>query len=217
MIEPPGVGEPPPQPTPTGRSRRIGWLLAGVATLVVLAGVTVFTVQQVRAGDEAADPDGTASYGFVPDLCQAVDFTPVFNMLPHNGERPVDSANQEGTTGTRICAFALAEGSAVGGVNVHVTTFGDDRAATMDFGRIADRWSDHAESSEPLEEPWHEGAIGIGNPSGSDAAALLYGRTGNLTLVIQFLQVGDPDTTDAQAAAAVLAVAADVLSRASRT
>jgi hypothetical protein len=216
----PPAGWTPPGPPP--RPRRTGWVAAaaagvGLVAVVAVAGViAIRTVgsdgdqrtgqppaAQAPAGEPAPAPGGDAPpagggrHTFVADLCGVVDFSPVYDILPADGE-PSGAEQESATESSATCVAYLAGGGSRG---IVTTTLGITRAGVYEpatYEMLLEQGFSGYDTVEDVAGPWQLGRLGVGG--GLVKLAVL---DSNLVLAIDLSIVDTAASTEAQKAAVV--------------
>lgn len=236
---PPVDGPPPPR-------RRTGWVIGGVIGLVaVLAiGGTALVTQLTSGSDDdpgtetaagEPGPDGGTgegapaddTYGPVPGLCSAVDFSPVFEVMPH--QQTATDEETELPTGDLLtqCRFFLDYEPHLSELTVTVSTHPHHDSAKRSFDNALDTKRDAGEAFgrdlrvANLDEatpdpaggedlPWQYGAL-VYDTEQSLSVELLVVED-NLQLEIQIFTTAPTEEAeeDLQATGALLEIAGNI-------
>ena len=204
------------------RNRRAG-LIGGIAVLALLvAGVWVAVLARALDSDDDPGPSSDAdnAYVVVDRLCESLDTTAVFAILPATGDGLRENVVEADGGTLRDCIHGLGQGASVGNLWIKVSVYGDPQIAgrthegNLSGGTIAV----NSDTIEDADGPWQEGSLGLGaGAEAYTAGAELCVLDSNLTVCVAMRMTAGPDLagapTDQDVAATLRPVAEDVLAR----
>lgn len=202
---------------PAPRRRTAAWIVGGlvgaVAILAIAAGIAIVVSTQLGSGatvDAGAATDDSAAggehspaddtYSFVEGLCETIDYSPVFDVLPV-AATVIDSELDLDGASLIQCGFDLDHEPHLAALDVAINTYTRhdsarrDYDATLDIKReIRERWDEDvtfvdledelAETPEAADLPWHRGTFMYDTSTGT--AVQLVVLEDNLVLELGF-------------------------------
>lgn len=207
------------------RNRRTS-LVAGFAVLALLVvGVWVAVLVRVLGSDDNRDP-GTGQdnvYVVVDRLCESLDLTTVFEILPATGDGLREDVVESEVGTLRDCFHGVGQGASVGNLWIKVNVYDSPEVAGRTYegdlsgGTIAV----NSDTIEDVDGPWQEGVLGLGaGGEGYTAGAEVCVRDHNLNacVAMRLTAAGDLANphTDHDLAAALRPVAEDILAESKR-
>lgn len=204
-------------------NRRTGLVVGGVAVLALLV-AGVWGAVLVRAlGTDDPNSEAVAAadwYVMVDDLCDRLDYSAAFAILPKSGGGPrVQTIPFEGGI-SKECMQHLSRGSSVGSVWIRVSVQEDLAAAKRSYANTVEHGmlAMNSHTIETVDGPWQEGSLGLGaGAEGFNAGAEACVRDVNLNICAAMRVAMAPEQgviTDKGVGAAVLELAEEVLVRA---
>ncbi|CAM3531234.1 hypothetical protein [Stackebrandtia soli] len=223
-MPPPGYGYdqyggygPPMGPTPPQKNNT-GWILGGVAGVVLLVVAIVVTLVATGAFDsekpppnanessspsegapeDETDPTGDTPpsggvYKYVESLCSDLNLDPYLDGMTTSD--PLDLTSEFGDTSLMNCGYSMTSSGgsgAYGYLSISANTYADQAAATEQHPSQKN-FSLVDGDPEPLEGPWAEGEIVVVEDSQygqSDVAVFIL--DGNLSMRVEFSSTGTP-------------------------
>ena len=169
-------------------------------------------VPTAPAADPPADDGpaggGSGQYVYVEDLCDRVDFSPIFDLLPPSSD-PTTGGFDNDFAAMVSCNASLTDGSSFGTMSLNVHTVSDLEFNAIDYEACVDIGLSDFESREEADGPWERGTIAVGPPI-ADAGAQLCAMDGNLNMDVYFSLSGTA-AGNSEMRDAVLEVARDIL------
>jgi hypothetical protein len=192
---------------PSASRRATGWIVGGVALLLLLGVAGVVALVAVDSDQDPLPPasrPATGSptptsypFGPVPDLCGQTDrFAPIFDILPAT-EVSTDSERDESSLYQRSCIFRLGDGSSLGFLRVHADIYGSPQRARNGYRGTSEPAAGPGATQEELDADWEEGVLLLDQES-RGARVQLVALDGVLVLELWCEIQGDANDSEAQ-------------------
>ncbi len=233
---PPSFGAPPPQPPPSGSDKNKGWIIGGVAGVVVILVAVVSTLfmtgvfnnetgtqtaakespKDKQKGDSKSHEPG--EYRELSNVCEPLNLDVVEDAYGAFATKPThDTSRSDGITmGFCRATFGDIQTKDRGILDVTVFVTSSPDAAKNSFEAMAKPTKpENCESLDEIEGAWEEGIVLVttGNASGCmvglGTTTGVFVRDGNIAIQIRIDQQGD--LADGKEAETLIPLVEDVL------
>jgi hypothetical protein len=162
-------------------------------------------VQPSAAAPAGGVPAAGRTHGYVANLCNVVDFSPAFAVLPASGAPQVTQAGGD-PEWFATCTMTLAGAGSTGSLIVAAS---GSASSSSSYQSTVDTLLFGKERTADITGPWQMGRIGLGDPLNSADAAVVV-LDGNLLVQVQ-LAINGPAAVDDGLQDPVVRIAQNVL------